>query len=109
MAPTFLTAKIWQSYILEGDLLQEGRALAARVTCHNLSAPQPITKPRQPTVAVEGVGQEVSEAMIEQKGFRAIRPEMPEQNYIQQRVLQSRESLQRVKGPRSNGGQMVVV
>jgi len=60
MTPTLLTPEVRQSHILQGDLLQEGRTLAARVTCHNLPAPQPVTEPGQPTVTVEGVGQEVT-------------------------------------------------
>lgn len=57
---TLLTAEVRQSHVLQRDLLQEARTLAARVTCHNLPTPQPITEPGQPAVTVEGVGQEVT-------------------------------------------------
>jgi len=57
---TLLTAEVRQSHILQRDLLQEGRTLAARVTGHNLLRPQPIAEPAQPAVTVEGVGQEVT-------------------------------------------------
>lgn len=50
---TLLAAEVRQSHILERDLLEEGGTLAARITCHNLPAPQPITQPRQPTITVE--------------------------------------------------------
>lgn len=58
--PTVLTAEVRQSHILQRDLLQEARSLAAGVTRHNLPAPQPIAEPGQPAVAVKGVGQEVA-------------------------------------------------
>lgn len=58
--PTLLTAEVRQCHILQWDLLQEGRALAARVPGDNLPTPQPIPEPGQPAVTVKGVGQEVS-------------------------------------------------
>lgn len=58
--PTLLAAEVWQSHILQRDLLQEARTLAARVTRHNLPTPQPIAEPGQPAVTIEGVGQEVT-------------------------------------------------
>lgn len=59
--PTVFTAEVRQSHILQRDLLQEAWTLAARVTRHNLPAPQPIAEPGQSAVTVEGVGQEVTE------------------------------------------------
>lgn len=58
--PTLLTAEVRQSHILQRDLLQKGRTLAARITGHNLPTPQPIAEPGQPAVTIEGVGQKVT-------------------------------------------------
>lgn len=58
--PTVLAAEVGQGHVLQGDLLQEARPLAARVPRHDLPAPQPIAQPGQPAVAVEGVGQQVA-------------------------------------------------
>lgn len=57
---TIFTGKVLDSYILNGDLLQEIRTLAARVTGDDALSSQPITKPRQVTVTVEGIGQKVA-------------------------------------------------
>lgn len=56
---TVFTAEIWQSHILQRNLLQESRALTARVAGDNLASPQPVAQPCKPTVAVKGVGQQV--------------------------------------------------
>lgn len=58
---TIFTGKILDSYILNGDFLQEIRILAARVTRDDALPSQPITEPRQMAVTVEGIGKEVAE------------------------------------------------
>lgn len=58
---TIFTGKILDSYILNGDFLQEIRILAARVTSDDALPSQPITEPRQMAVTVEGIGKEVAE------------------------------------------------
>lgn len=58
---TIFTGKILDSYILNGDFLQEIRILAARVTGDDALPSQPITEPRQMAVTVEGIGKEVAE------------------------------------------------
>lgn len=58
--PTLVAAEVRQSHILQRDLLQEARTLAAGVARHDLAAPQPIAEPGQTAVAVEGVCQEVA-------------------------------------------------
>lgn len=63
--PTILTAEVRQGHILQRDLLQEARPLAARVPRHDLPAAQPIAQPGQPAVAVEGVGQQVAVGVAE--------------------------------------------
>jgi len=57
---TVFTGKVLNSYVLDGDLLQEIRALAARVAGDNALPPQPIAEPSQVTVTVEGIGQKVA-------------------------------------------------
>lgn len=58
--PTILAAEVGQGHVLQGDLLQEARPLAARIPRHDLPAPQPVAQPGKPAVAVEGVGQQVA-------------------------------------------------
>lgn len=57
---TIFTGKVLDSYILDGDLLQEIRTLAARVTSDDAFPSQPIAEPSQVTVTVEGIGQEIA-------------------------------------------------
>lgn len=57
---TIFTGKVLDSYILDGDLLQEIRTLAARVTGDDALPSQPVAEPRQVTVTVEGIGQKVA-------------------------------------------------
>lgn len=58
---TIIAGKILDSDILNGNLFQEVRILAARVARDDTLPPQPITEPGQVTVTVEGVGQKVAE------------------------------------------------
>lgn len=59
--PTLLTAEVRQSHILQRDLLQETRTLAAGVAGHDLPTPEPVAEPSQSAVAVKRVGQEIAE------------------------------------------------
>lgn len=65
---TLFAGKVLDSYILDGDLLQEVRALAARVPRDDAFPSQPITEPSQVTVTVEGIGQKVSGEEDEEEG-----------------------------------------
>lgn len=56
---TILAAEVRYSYILQGDLSEEGRALAARISCHNPPAPEPRPKPGQTAVTVKRIGQKI--------------------------------------------------
>lgn len=56
---TIFTGKVLNSYILDGNLLQEIRVLAARVPSHDAFPSQPIAEPGQVAVTVEGIGQKV--------------------------------------------------
>lgn len=58
---TFLTPEVREGHILQRNLPQEVWVLTARIPCHNLPLPKPVTQPGQLTVAVERIGQEVSE------------------------------------------------
>lgn len=66
--PTLVAAEVWQSHILQRDLLQEAGTLAAGVAGHDLPAAQPIAEPGQTAVAVKGVGQQV--ALVERQSVR---------------------------------------
>lgn len=55
-----VTREVRRSHVLDGDLLQEGRFLAARVSTHHPGLLQPLTQPGQVTVAHIWVGQKVS-------------------------------------------------
>lgn len=57
---TIFTGKVLDSYILDGDLLQEVRTLAAGVTSDDAFPSQPVTEPSQVTVTVKRIGQKVS-------------------------------------------------
>lgn len=57
---TLVTGEVLHGDVLDGDLLQEIRVLAARVTSDDALPSQPIAEPRQVTVTVEGIGQEVA-------------------------------------------------
>lgn len=57
---TVFAGKVLDSYVLDGDLLQEVRTLAARITCHNAFPSQPIPEPSEVTVTVEGISEKVS-------------------------------------------------
>lgn len=56
---TFFAAEVWKCHVLEWDLFQECRSLAARVARDDLAAAEPVSKPCQPAVTVERVGQQV--------------------------------------------------
>lgn len=58
---TVIAAEVRRGHVLQGDLSQEGRALAARIPRYNATAAKPRAQPRETTVTVEGVGQQVPE------------------------------------------------
>lgn len=62
-APSLLTftGEVLDGHILDGYLLEEERLLAPGVPAYDPPLPQPLAQPGQVAVAVEGVGQEVSE------------------------------------------------
>lgn len=55
-----VAGEVWRGHILDGDLLQEGWFLTARVPTDHPGLLQPLTQPRQVTVAHIRVGQEVT-------------------------------------------------
>lgn len=55
-----VTCEVWHSHVLDGDLLQEGWLLTARVSTDHPGLLQPLTQPGQVTVAHIRVGQEVT-------------------------------------------------
>ncbi len=106
---TIFTGKILDSYILDGDLLQEIRTLAARITSDNALPSQPITEPSQVTVAVKGIGQKVA---VEKKStaFCCVCFHKFAFACVCECVYsQRRQRVQRVKGSRVHGGNLVVV
>lgn len=56
---TILAAEVGHRHILQWDLSEKSRTLAARIPCDDVSTPEPNTEPGQTTVAVEGIGQQV--------------------------------------------------
>lgn len=65
---TVVAAEVGRGHVLQGDLPQEGGALAARVPRHNAAAAKPRPQPRETAVTVEGVGQQVPEGGREGEG-----------------------------------------
>ncbi len=55
-----IACEVWGCDILDGDLLQEGRLLAARVPTDHPGLLQPLTEPGQMTITHVRVGQEVT-------------------------------------------------
>lgn len=55
-----VTCEVWSGHVLDGDLLQEGWLLTARVSTHHPGLLQPLTQPGQVTVAHIWVGQEIT-------------------------------------------------
>lgn len=111
--PTLVAAEVWQSHILQRDLLQEAGTLAAGVAGHDLPAPQPIAEPGQTAVAVKGVRQEV--ALVEKQSVRKAVKTHTHTHSIKHasgdgvRLSQGGKGLKSVKGSRSDGGQLVVI
>lgn len=97
-------------YILDGDLLQEVRTLAAGVAGDNALPPQPVAQPGQVAVAVEGVGQQVAG-----KTKAALREKLTCFHIIQTVCVcvcahsQGGQGVQCVEGPGVHGGDLVVV
>lgn len=60
---TILAAEVGHGHVLQRDLSEEGRALAARIPRHDSSAPKPSPKPRQAAVTVKRIGQEVPDGL----------------------------------------------
>lgn len=58
---TIIAGKILDRHILDGNLFQKIRILAAGVARDDALPSQPVAEPGQVTVAVEGVGQKVAE------------------------------------------------
>lgn len=58
---TVVAAEVGRGHVLQGDLPQEGGALAARVPRHDAAAAKPRPQPRETAVTVERVGQQVPE------------------------------------------------
>lgn len=103
---TIIAGKILDSYILNGNLFQEIRILAARVARDDALPSQPITEPGQVTVTVEGVGQKVAEENKHGVG--------KDNGCVRKCVLQCVRSqrgqgVQSVKGSGVDGGDLVVV
>lgn len=55
-----IACEVWVGHILDGDLLQEGWLLTARVSTDHPGLLQPLTQPGQVTIAHIRVGQEVT-------------------------------------------------
>lgn len=55
-----VTCEVWGGHVLDGDLLQEGGLLTARVSADHSRLLQPLTQPGQVTVAHIWVGQKVA-------------------------------------------------
>lgn len=56
---TVLAAEVRYRYVLQGDLSEEGGALAAGIPRHDASAPKPRPEPGQAAVTVERIGQQI--------------------------------------------------
>lgn len=56
---TILTAEVRYSYVLQWDLSEEGRGLAARIPRHDSPAPKPRPEPGQTAVTVKRIGQKI--------------------------------------------------
>lgn len=56
---TVLAAEVGHRHVLQGDLSEEGGALAAGIPCHDAPAPKPRPEPGQTAVAVERIGQQI--------------------------------------------------
>lgn len=63
-----IACEVWGGHILDGDLLQEGWLLTARVSTDHPGLLQPLTQPGQMTITHIWVGQEVT---MKIKGDRA--------------------------------------
>lgn len=55
-----VACEVWGGHVLDGDLLQEGWLLTARVAAHHPGLLQPLTQPGQVTITHIRVGQEVT-------------------------------------------------
>lgn len=55
-----VAGEVRSRHVLDGNLLQEGRLLAARVSAHHPRLLQPGSEPGQVTVTHVGVGQQVA-------------------------------------------------
>lgn len=68
-----VTREIRRGYILDGDLLEEGGFLAARISTHHSGLLQPLTQPGQVTITHIGVGQEVTMETMQGRDLDSIR------------------------------------
>lgn len=105
---TIFTGKVLDSYVLNGNLLEEIRILTARISGDDALPPQPVTEPSQVTVAVEWISQEVSreendERLKTTEGFAA--------HLALADCLSSQrgQRVQRVERSGVHGGDLVVV
>lgn len=107
---TIFTGKVLDSYILDGDLFQKIRTLAARVTGDDAFPSQPITEPSQVTVTVEGIGQKIAGKRRETLGVVFVCVSVSVHCMHDERVNSQRgQRVQCVEGSRVHGGDLVVV
>lgn len=75
---TIITREVLNGHVLDGDLFEEVRFLAARVPCDDPFSPEPLSQPRQVAVTVKRIGQEVSKCHMQTQcslvfGFQTLR------------------------------------
>lgn len=68
-----ITCEIRGCHILDGDLLEEGRLLTARISAHHSGLLQPLTQPGQVTITDIGVGQEVTMETLQRRYLDSIK------------------------------------
>lgn len=62
--PLTFAGEVLDGHVLDGNLLEEKGLLASGVPTNDAAFPQPPAEPGQVTIAVERVGQEISEGEI---------------------------------------------
>ena len=62
-----VAGEVWGGHVLDGDLLEEGGPLAARVATDHPSLLQPLAQPGQVAVTNVGVGQQVTAGRREER------------------------------------------
>lgn len=67
-----ITREVGSGHVLDGDLLEEGWLLTARVSTYHPCLLQPLTEPGQVTITHVRVGQEVTMEMKSNRGREKI-------------------------------------